>query len=155
MSLNFDLTAVRSNLGEERYKLITTDLTTRNEPEGKQKWHTVTNTLIWGTMSVGLGKITAENIDEWSFRLALIQKLFGTDIQFGDGRKVQLTRQDVVNHIGLRTNVSEEKRKAWIVRIVDGNSYQIKLASGEPQEGLAISAQEQVDLIQSELLAKE
>lgn len=68
---------------------------------------------------------------------------------------MQLTRQDVVNHIGLRTNVSEEKRKAWIVRIVDGNSYQIKLASGEPQEGLALSAQEQVDLIQSELLAKE
>ena len=153
MSLNFDLTAVAERLGD-RYDLITTSPETRGKPDDEQKWHPVTDRLIWLTMAVDLGVITEANLDEWCFRVALIEKLDGPTFTFMDGRKVSMTRKDIENHIGLRTNVSDKKRAAWVARIVAGADDRLKLASGEPEPGLAISAGEQIDLIAKERMDK-
>lgn len=152
MSLNFDLKAVKTRLGEARYEEVTTSLIEENNAK---QWHTVTNSLIWLSMGVGLGRITEDNIKEWSFRLALIEKIDGPSIQFNDGRKVSITEEDLRNHIGLSTNVSDEKRAAWVKRAIEGSAYRLKLASGAPEDGLAISALDQVNLIHRELLAKQ
>lgn len=151
MSLNFDLTAVKTRLGDERYEELTTSLIER---DGEKLWHDVTNQLVWMSMAVGLGKIEEKNLDEWSFRIAFLEKLDGPSFRFNDGRQFGFTRRDLEDHVGLRTNVTEEKRSAWIKRIVEAQAYRIKLPSGEPQEGLAISAHEQVNLIHREYLAK-
>lgn len=152
MSLNFDFRKMIARVGQTEYERITTSLI-KNE-EGTAKWHDVTNSLIWLSMGVGLGEITEKNVDEWCFRIALLEKLDGPTFQFNNGRKVSMTRKDIWDHIGMTTNVSDEKRPAWIKRVIEGSAYRLKLASGEPEAGLAISAFEQVNLIHREHLAQ-
>lgn len=146
MSLNFDLTAVKERLGEERYEFLTTSPETRGKENAK--WHPVTDRLIWWTMALGLNRIEESNLAEWYFRTAFLQKIDGPEFQYNDGRKVYLTKQDIKNHIGLRTNVTTETRAAWLKRVID--STKIDLASGEPEPGIAISAQEHIDVIYSQ-----
>ena len=117
MSLNFDLTAVKTRLGD-RYDDITTSPETRNLPEGEQKWHPVTNHLIWQTMVVGLSSIDETNVDEWCFRLGLLRCINDRPDLSGGIGEFNLNRNDVVNHIGLKTNVTGEKRGAWVSRML-------------------------------------
>ena len=71
--------------------------------------------LIWATMAVGLGKITEQNAAEFGARLDLWQDIHGGFMSGPDG-PFRITREDVRNRIGLRCNVSDETRAAWIKR---------------------------------------
>lgn len=123
MSLNFDFTAVIKRLGQEEFAKLT------SSPYDKDKWHPVTNALIWGSLAVGLGDIKEDNVDEWSFRLRLLQLLgFNGTLEYNDGSSIQLTRKDVENHIGMRTNVTNEKRNAWLSHVVKSSWKPIELA---------------------------
>lgn len=76
-----------------------------------------TEALIFLTMSVGMGEITEKNGAEFWTRLKLIQELNGpflTQVGAGDGS--DLTVEDVIDHIGLHTNVVEETRLQWMKR---------------------------------------
>ena len=105
MSLNFKLDKIK-NYTEVCHK--------------GEELHPVTNGLIWSTMTVGLGEITAKNIDEWLIRLALADKLFGTMMFVGSGPNERqprpFTREELVAHIGLTTNVSNETRNQFTKR---------------------------------------
>lgn len=62
----------------------------------------ITECLIWATMTVGLGRITASNAKKFHDRLHAWETAIGpfrSDDQ-------HLTFDDVARHIGLRTNVS-------------------------------------------------
>lgn len=122
MSLNFDLTKVRERLGEERWDLITTSYETRGKPDGNQQWHPVTDALIWATMMVDLGSITEKNIDEWCFRMGLILKLTGKAHLVGSLGSYFISRADIENHIGLKTNVTTKSRSAFLTKIFGHNS---------------------------------
>lgn len=77
----------------------------------------VTKTLIFATLSVGLGKISNKNIDEFYARLIIVNKLDGIGaILTPDGERM-VTEQEVIDHIGLFTNVSDETRPAWARRL--------------------------------------
>lgn len=129
MSLNFDLSAVKTRLGD-RWDEVTTSPDTRHLPEGEQKWHPVTDTLIWMTMAIDLGKITEENVDEWCFRVGLINRIAGRPNLRGSLGDYTLTRKDIENHIGMHTNVTSSKRSTWLARIfkpgsVDSNKVSL------------------------------
>jgi hypothetical protein len=112
MSLNFDLTACKTRLGEERYEEITTS------PWDSKKWHPVTDSLIWNCMFTGLGEITEKNVDEFAARLAILRMKHGPELRYGDGSSVALTHKDVENHIGLRTNAFPVKTRAkWLAEV--------------------------------------
>lgn len=117
MSLNFDLTSVKKNLGDERYNEVTTSPETRNAPEGQQRWHPVTDALIWMTMVVDMNEITEKNVDEWSFRIGIMQKVRGTPEFAGGIGSFFITRKDLTDHIGLRTNVGNKSRSRFLAKI--------------------------------------
>lgn len=80
-------------------------------PFDKDKWHPVTNYLIWSSLITGIGSITKANVDEVFRRIAIIQKLDEPAVTFMDSLtkdwvNVYITREDIVNHIGLWTNAS-------------------------------------------------
>jgi hypothetical protein len=71
----------------------------------------LTNNLIWMTIAVDLGEITAKNVDEWKFRLNCIALVYDEKWQ------TEITREDIAQHIGLSTNVSSTTRKQFIAKM--------------------------------------
>jgi hypothetical protein len=65
----------------------------------------VTNSLIWATMSVGIGEITEKNWKEFFVRLKAVEGVYGPLLYNGETNKSLLTEKEVFNHIGLSTNV--------------------------------------------------
>lgn len=95
MSLDFDLGGIKN------YKeLCWTDAET-----GGKRLAGLTHTLVWDTMVIGLNEVTEKNIDEWMYRLHIMDRAYP--------RGFEITRQDLVNHIGLRTNTSTLTRAAF------------------------------------------
>lgn len=81
----------------------------------------MTEALIFSTMSIGMGRWTAENIDEVFARLKLIEALYGALVyEMRDGKRNDhhLTPEDVRRYIGLRTNVAPETRASFVKRHV-------------------------------------
>lgn len=76
----------------------------------------VTEALIFGTMSIGIGRITDSNVDEVAARFRIIEKLHGAMLT-KDGKESFLTDEDFIAHIGLKTNVGDETRSAWARRL--------------------------------------
>ena len=70
-----------------------------------------TQTLIFATMSVGIGHITEKNAEEFYTRLAMLERVDGAMRRRG-GEPMCFTRDEVRAHIGLRTNVFPEESKA-------------------------------------------
>jgi hypothetical protein len=101
MSLNWDLTAIEDRLGTKEYDALITS------PFNKDELHPVTNALIWASMVVHLDGITESTAEEFYKRLALVQAYDGP---FLAGGSIYITRQDVLDHIGLKTNVKSLRR---------------------------------------------
>jgi hypothetical protein len=83
----------------------------------------LTRTLVFGCMNVGLGTITERNWRTWYARFHLFEKLNGAFLS----RRIEgtdkwesryVTPEEVHAHIGLSTNVSKESDAAWRKRIV-------------------------------------
>jgi len=67
----------------------------------------ITESIVWATMSTGLHKITEKNLKDWYIRLNVLSGLFGPPMQrIIDGERVgvDISIQDLITHIGLRTN---------------------------------------------------
>jgi len=77
----------------------------------------VTEVLIFGTMSVGLGSITDKNVDEFAARFRIIEKVHGPMLVDGEGKHRFVTDEEFTAHIGLVCNVSNETRAQWARRI--------------------------------------
>ena len=77
----------------------------------------VTESIIFGTMAVGIGQITEKNACEFFSRINLVERLTGPFMTGPDG-PYEITMIDIKNHIGLSTNVSPETRPAWLKRYV-------------------------------------
>ena len=78
----------------------------------------ITNALIWGTMSVGMGEITKKNWQEFYTRCHMIETIHGAWLINPDGKERPITPQDVYEHIGLHTNASQ-KTKAQLKTAMD------------------------------------
>jgi len=115
----------------------------------KCKWEghsAYTDTLVWATMTVGMGDVTEKNVDEFIRRILIYQKVVGPlltgpvnedgtvytpedeDAPLPEGvkrGKIRMTADVIRQHIGLSTNVADiSKAKfkgcvmAWLEREV-------------------------------------
>lgn len=75
-----------------------------------------TEALIWSTLALDMGEISAKNVDEFWHRLDLYQHSVGALLGNVNG-DIFLTRDDVVAHIGLKVNVTTKSRRAWHTRM--------------------------------------
>lgn len=114
MSLNFDVT--KCNLGDDYKWLAKADDPTQGIKKGDELMHPVTNALIWGCMGIGIGKITAENYEEWYGRFELQERLFSRSLLKSDGTHYVITLADVKAHIGLTTNVFPKRSDAEFLK---------------------------------------
>lgn len=77
----------------------------------------VTEALIFGTMSIGIGAFTDKNIDEVVARFRVIEKVHGPMLTGKGGKPHFITDEEFIAHIGLTTNVSNETRVQWSRRL--------------------------------------
>lgn len=75
----------------------------------------LTHTLIWISLQVGIQKITEKNVDEFFRRVQEIEK-DGAWMNSPDG-PVHFTREDIVRHIGLGTNVTPVTKRTFDARM--------------------------------------
>jgi len=98
MALNWALTKVKDK-----------DWVCFNDGEMKPK----TETLIFITMTVGMGNITEKNYKEFYLRLYMYEKLFGTFYTTTLGPN-PYTEEDIKAHIGLSTNANKMTRQQFV-----------------------------------------
>jgi hypothetical protein len=79
-----------------------------------------TQSVIFSTISAGIGLITEENYIEFWMRVAASDAI--SQWPKGD----EITLEDVKRHIGLRTNVSKEARATWAKRIFESTEREIR-----------------------------
>src|SRR3954463_2341013 len=87
----------------------------KGDPE--RRINPVTETLVFGTMAVGMGSITENNVGEFAARFRVMEKVHGAFLVKGGGKPWYLSDEDFIAHIGLYTNVSSETRPQWASRI--------------------------------------
>ena len=73
----------------------------------------ITHNLIHTTINIDMGAITEANYEEFYFRTNIFERLLDIPID------VRTTLQDIINHIGLSTNVVTKTRTQWIKRTMD------------------------------------
>ncbi len=74
----------------------------------------VTETLIWASLGTGIGTITEKNWREVYARIVFLEGLYGTFLRNADGEPRPITPQDIIEHLGLWTNVgSDEAVTKW------------------------------------------
>lgn len=104
MSLNFDFSKIAN------FETLT------KHPADPDRYHPVTDKLIWHCLSVSLRSITEANAEEFYWRVRLLQRLDGPELQWNDDVSAFITLQDIRDHIGLSTNVTELKRDKWLAQ---------------------------------------
>jgi hypothetical protein len=75
-----------------------------------------TDSLIWGCLAVDLSGITEANAAEFWERISLWEKVVGAS-RGRDGQPVYFTKQDIIDHIGLYTNVSNKSRAHFVKKL--------------------------------------
>ena len=102
-----------------------------------------TDTLIWSTMAVGMGRITEKNVEEFVRRILIYQEIFGPlltgpiqedgtpykvedeDAPLPEGvtrGKISMTAEIIRQHEGMYTNVAEiskAKFKGYVMKWLD------------------------------------
>ena len=99
MSLDFDLSAI-DNYREVCWTYGQDDLAQLNSETEK---------IVWATMMIGLNTITEDNLDEWIFRLFIVDRVLS-------GYR-QISRECLTKHIGLWTNVSVNTRAKFLKKM--------------------------------------
>lgn len=113
----------------------------------KCKLNPVTFSLIHATMAVDLGKISKENVAEWLWRLEFLEAIRKGDWLLTDEGARSFTRDEVAAHIGLRTNVCDTKRPAFIKRWLKIIERDVDSTVHRMQAKAIAQAQEEHDLL--------
>lgn len=98
MSLDWSYAEMKERLGEEEFDRITTN------PNAEDEWHPVSLQLIWSCLFIDMNGIQENNWEQFADRLQRYQDAFGGLIRI-NGELAHITREQVKQHIGLRTNV--------------------------------------------------
>ena len=87
---------------------------------GREDWsdrdHDGLDALIWGTMLVGLHRITEANLPEWLLRMRMERANYASafQIKYQNEREYYLRLEHLRKFIGLRTNATELTRSKWL-----------------------------------------
>lgn len=112
MALTWDITNI-----EDHKNVVWIPAPTEENPEAV-RMNPVTEVLIFGTISVGLGSITDKNVDEFAARFRVIEKLHGPMLTAKNRKDRFVTDEEFIAHIGLVCNVSNETRSQWARRML-------------------------------------
>jgi hypothetical protein len=77
---------------------------------------TRTDALIWGCLAIDMSGITDANAAEFYDRINLWEKVAGASRRSSSG-PVFFTKQDIIDHIGLYTNVSNKSRPYFLKKL--------------------------------------
>lgn len=88
----------------------------KKDSDGDEFMSTMCEGLIWTTMAVDMGEITAAKVDEFVWRMNFLIKHGGAVLQ-RDG--TCYTEEDLKPFIGLSTNVVTKTRKQWLKRVME------------------------------------
>lgn len=115
------------------------DVTTapRLRPEDADKWHPVTEALIWHSMICGFNKITRANWEEVYARVRMWEHVAGCMLANDEG-DIPITKVDVERHIGLHTNTSTMSNKDFTAKVMNEVAKQAKLAENTMPAHLVI-----------------
>jgi len=109
MALTWDLTEI-----VDAKKVCWVPSKNKEDAEGTVEMGTLTNTLIWSTILIGMNRITAKNSTEFHKRLIEFEVIHGAGMMISkDGRDRQPTLKEVKSHIGLKTNATMLESKKW------------------------------------------
>lgn len=92
-------------------------------PMRPDEMHPITHFLIWNCMAIDVGSITEQMVDEIWFRTklrCLTDDVCGARYSNGPDKpdtKIHITRDDIVRHIGLTTNVMTLTRPQWLKKM--------------------------------------
>jgi len=88
--------------------------------------HNVTQKCVWMTMTVGLNRISDDNIDEWMRRIELLKDsgcggyVMFHDLQFNEDElkfetqiEREINQEDLVRRIGLSTNATTSTKREF------------------------------------------
>ncbi len=83
-----------------------------------RQMHPITDALIWGSMSIGMGEITEKNHEEVFLRYDMQRRIFGArlrrwDEDEGKAVDVPITLEHIRSHIGLWMNVSKMSKAQY------------------------------------------
>ena len=128
MALTWNIAGMEKRLGKEAAdKFTTSPFPPEYAGQGAQ-WHPVTNALVWRMMAVGIASITEDNYEKLYLRIRTYEHIEDISMAFernDEVYKCPITRQDVINHIGLTTNVStltDAKWKEKVFKIIERQS---------------------------------
>ena len=109
MSLDWDVTKVKDS-----------DTVCFVERDGESHLSPVTHDLIWLTLGIGIGEITNKTAHEFYTRMRMHWSVYGYT-----KAERRVTWDDIVAHIGLRTNVfPKESNAKWMkknIRYIERN----------------------------------
>lgn len=87
---------------------------------GGEELNPLTHAIVFATLAVDIGQITAENVDEFYARIHMLEAIDGPfymeSVSDGAGgtRWVKgISRDHLLAHIGLTTNVATRTRNQW------------------------------------------
>lgn len=121
MALHYDLTKIKDS-DSVCFLVAPADEPTRGITKGDRIINPLTEVLIWATIAVDLGQITAENAGEFFARLRFTERLdgpfliraVGEDGKRPEGAAAFITEDEVLAHVGLSCNVTPRSRSAWL-----------------------------------------
>ena len=94
---------------------VTTEPKIRDDDS--DRWHSVTEALVWYSMICGFNKITADNIDEVFERICMWEVAHGPMLANDEG-DIRLSRVDLKRHVGLHTNASTLKKAEFEKKVL-------------------------------------
>ena len=86
--------------------------------KGDRIMNPVSNTMIWVTLAIDIGNWTPAAMPEVWARISTYQALFGALMADQDG-PIYLTKDQVMAHVGLSTNVSYKSKTVWRKHVMD------------------------------------
>jgi hypothetical protein len=135
MALTWNIAGIEKRLGkEEADKLTTSSFPPEYSGQGPQ-WHPVTQSIVWRLMAVGIASITEENYEKVYFRVRTYEHITGSAMAYernGELRRCPITRQDIINHIGLITNVSTLTEAKWKEKVLQLAEREAQLPLSHP-----------------------
>jgi len=119
MALTWSVADVQ-NWDEVCHIIATVDWPADGTKKGDKLLNPVTSALIWHSLNTGIGRIKDANAAEVYARIKLVEDLYGPSLRSGDGKPRPITKEDIVQHIGLSTNASftDESRASFLKRHV-------------------------------------
>jgi hypothetical protein len=125
MSLNWNLTKIKN------HKNLCWHIAAQDDPgrgivKGDKVLSGTTETLIFSTMIIGIGKITEKNWREFFSRISLHEAVFGRLRINGKGAPIRFKPEEVKSHIGLECNVVYDSDAKWLKRLYQAHDEQTK-----------------------------